>query len=124
MTLGGLVDRLVARLIQRHARLLLVVLGRQRGEPLLLGAGGADELLRALLRDRNRGDCRRQLGGIVRGRLELLGEEPRAAELAVARDRRGVDAERHAVEPAQVCGSEGRRTRRRTPPGRPGGARW
>src|SRR5215470_13687405 len=113
MPLGGLVHRLIGGLVQRHARLLLIVLGGQRLEPLLLGAGVADQLLGSALGDRNCCDGGSESRRIFRAQLQLLTEEPRATELTVPCGGGAVDTERHAVEPPHIVRGERWRHRRR-----------
>src|SRR5262249_26371270 len=84
----------------------------QRLQPLLLGAGVADQLLGAVL---GNGNCRD--GGCERRRifcalLQLLTEEPRATELTIPCSGGGVDTERHEVEPTQIGCGECREARR------------
>ena len=112
------VDGLVAGLPERHARLLLLVIGRQCVDPLVLLADFEDPRFGTLLRNGQGGDRRAELGGIVVRRVQLCIEEFLAPERAVRRDDAAVDAEGHAAEPSQVGARERRRPCRQGAAGR------
>ncbi len=112
MPLHRLVGGLIADLVQGVARLLLLVLGRQRVDALLLGAIGLEALDGGLLRHAQRAHRRAEIVGVAGGRMQLFVEEVDAADPLVAGDGLGVDAEGDAAEPADVAARHDRRSGR------------